>query len=186
MLPCHRECSPNRSVADLQVGIPPLEFLLKELRPRVETRSIHPFRSECSPLWGVTVFCSYFFFGYAVYFFYMSFSTNHRLSFFFLGGRLSLSWHLCQSSSILCGMLPHCGWTSDARSMPGIWTHEPWAAEAENANLTSTSLGWPLDFLVSFSQLSLTKLMSWVLFKFIILKSWERIHWYAACYLVFW
>ena len=35
-------------------------------------------------------------------------------------------------------------WQAVCRSTPGIWTSEPWAAEAEHANLTTVPPGWPL------------------------------------------
>ena len=54
-----------------------------------------------------------------------------------LWGRLSLSYRLCQSSSIIYGMPPQHGLTSGAWSTPGIGTFEPWAIKAEHANLTT-------------------------------------------------
>ena len=62
----------------------------------------------------------------------------------FAWGKLSLSCQLWESSSILCGMPPQCGLRSGARSAPGIQTCEPWASEVDQANLTTTPLGWPL------------------------------------------
>ena len=41
------------------------------------------------------------------------------------------------------GMQPRQTLTNGARSMPRIWTSEPWAAEAECMNLTTTPLGRP-------------------------------------------
>ena len=35
-------------------------------------------------------------------------------------------------------------WWAVCRSVPGIQTRKPWAAEAEHANLTTTPPGWPL------------------------------------------
>ena len=34
--------------------------------------------------------------------------------------------------------------------MPGVQTHEPWAAKAEHANLTTTLLGQPPDKLLNY------------------------------------
>ena len=65
---------------------------------------------------------------------------------FFLWGTLALSWHLCQSSSTLCGMPPpQHGLTSIARSAPGIRAFEVQAAETECTNLTTAPPGWPLN-----------------------------------------
>ena len=54
-----------------------------------------------------------------------------------------LSYHLCQSSSILCGMQPQHGLMSGARSTPEIRTYKPWAAKPQCTNLTTMPLGWP-------------------------------------------
>ena len=43
-------------------------------------------------------------------------------------------------------MLPQCGLTSGAMSVPGIRTCEPQAVKAERTNLTATPLGQPLYF----------------------------------------
>ena len=63
----------------------------------------------------------------------------------FWWGRLALSWHLCHSSSILCGTLPQHGLTSGARSAPRIQTCKSRAAEVEHANLTTMPPGQPLN-----------------------------------------
>ena len=44
----------------------------------------------------------------------------------------------CQSSSILCGMLPQLGLTSGAGSAPEIPTCKPWATKVQHTNLIST------------------------------------------------
>ena len=43
-------------------------------------------------------------------------------------------WDVCHSMA----------WQVVRRSAPGIWTGEPWAPEAEGANLTTAPLGQPL------------------------------------------
>ena len=59
-------------------------------------------------------------------------------------GRLALSKHLCQASSILyVGRHHSMAWWVVCRPMPEIWTCEAWATEAEHANLTTTLPGWP-------------------------------------------
>ena len=52
-------------------------------------------------------------------------SAQHLYFYFFLWGRLALTQHLCQSSCVLCGMLPQRGLTSGSRSAPGIQTCNP-------------------------------------------------------------
>ena len=56
-------------------------------------------------------------------------------------GRFSLSYRLCPSSSILCGMLPQHGLTSSGRSTPGIQTCEPQGTEAEQSELKDYAAG---------------------------------------------
>ena len=58
-------------------------------------------------------------------------------------GRLSLSYHLYQLSSVLCGMPPQCGLMSGASSAPRIQTHEPRAAEVGCTNSIIMPLGQP-------------------------------------------
>ena len=70
----------------------------------------------------------------------LSLSTSLALLLFWRGIS-ALSWHLCRSSSTLCGMPPQCGLASGARSVPGIQIHEPQAAEAGRVNLTTRPPG---------------------------------------------
>ena len=59
-------------------------------------------------------------------------------------GRLSLSWHLCQSSSFLyVGCHHSMAWWAVCRSVPGIWTCKPQADEAKHTNLTTMPPSWP-------------------------------------------
>ena len=66
----------------------------------------------------------------------------------FAWGRLSLSWRLYQSSSILCGMSSQHELMSSARSAPGIRTRKPWAAEVESVHLTIMPPGQPHKILL--------------------------------------
>ena len=89
--------------------------------------------------------------------FLLSFSLS-----FFWWGRLALSEYLlpaclflleedccwtnicCQSFSILyVGCWHSMAWWAVCRSMPGMWTCKPWAAEPEHVNLTTTPPGLP-------------------------------------------
>ena len=61
-------------------------------------------------------------------------------------GRLSLSQHPCQSSPTLCVRCCNSmAWWAVCRSIPRIWTPEPWTTEVEHVNLTTMPLGWPLS-----------------------------------------
>ena len=62
----------------------------------------------------------------------------------FAWGRLSLSEHLCQSSSILyVGCCHSMAWWGACRSVHGIQTCKPQATEGEHMNLTTVPLGRP-------------------------------------------
>ena len=65
----------------------------------------------------------------------------------------------CQSSSILRGMPPQHGLMSSVRSTPGIWTLEPWAAEAEHTNYYATGPA-PIPFLLDNSPLPFSNTLS--------------------------
>ena len=55
----------------------------------------------------------------------------------FAWGGLLLSWHLCQSSSILyVGWHHSMAWWMVCRSVPGIWTREPLATKACKLDVT--------------------------------------------------
>ena len=74
-------------------------------------------------------------------------------SFSFFVRKLALSWHRCQSSSILCGTPWQHGLTSSVRSMPGILTWEPQVAEVECTNLTTMPQNeFCLLFLICYSN----------------------------------
>ena len=65
----------------------------------------------------------------------------------FAWGRLPLSYHVCQSSYILYVECNHSmAWWVVCRSTSRIKTWEPWAAKVECTILTTTLLGWPLDY----------------------------------------
>ena len=64
----------------------------------------------------------------------------------FCWGRLSLSWHLCPSSSVsYVGRCHSMAWWAVCRSAPGTWTCEPWAAKGDHANLTTLPPGHPSE-----------------------------------------
>ena len=54
---------------------------------------------------------------------------------------------MCQSSTVLCEMLPEHALMSRARSAPRIQTCKPQATKAEHANLTTIPLGQALIIL---------------------------------------
>ena len=88
------------------------------------------------------------------------------LIFLFWWGRLSLSWHVlpiflflleedCHWADIFANLPPFCMWDAVTsmtwwvvcRSALSIWTHEPWAAKVEFANLSTVPLGCPLNLI---------------------------------------
>ena len=77
----------------------------------------------------------------------------------FAWGRLLLSWHLWQSSFILCWMPPQHGMMSGARSEPGIWACELWTTKAEHTNITTTPPGQSSH--PTFFSLCLSYLEAW-------------------------
>ena len=70
------------------------------------------------------------------------FQLSIFLLFFCCWGRFTLSWHLCQSSSISYVGSHHSMADEWGRSTPRIWTCKPGAPKWNMQNLTTTPQGW--------------------------------------------
>ena len=65
-------------------------------------------------------------------------------------------------------------WWVVHRSVPGIWTSEPWAAEAQCVNLTTMPPVWPLLMRILYDTLPLSFLVAHFYAKLVFLDVWEE------------